>query len=235
MKIEFPEREQNTAELSIDGTRTVYLLPPATGTHSECFADSNYPRGVRRATGKEIVAYAHGALVHRKNEWANPDMIRFPGINYLRVPKVLTIVPRDKKFGDLEGALIVDEDLKGEGIAMKTEVPADLNGWKASEGGIFERNGRIVVPYEKWYEEQWSGKDGAAIAIFDGQDSAASLNKTAEDSKKNYRPLWKVDPTQINDPKRRVPIVDGCDGGRLALNCDGDGYGRYGCAARVLE
>jgi hypothetical protein len=235
MRITFPEREQDTAELSIDGTRTVYLLPPATGTHSECFADSNYLKGVRRATGKEIAAYAYGALVYRKNKWENQDMIRFPSINYLRIPKVLTIVPKDKKFGDLEGALIVDEDLNGEGIAMKTEVPADLNGWKASEGEIFERDGRIVVPYEKWYEEQWNGNNGAAIAIFDGQDSVASLDKTAKDSKRNYKPLWKVDPTKIKDPERRVPIVYGYIDGRLGLVCNGSGIDWIGCAARVLE
>ena len=233
MKITFPEEQPDVAKLSIDGNPVNYRLPPATGTHSECFADTNYSDRVARAAGRKIVAYICGAFVHRKGEWADQKKIRFPTLNYLRAPKVLTIVPKTKKFGDLEGALIIDSDLKGEGIAMKTEVPADLSGWEVSEGGILKRNGRILVPYDKWYQEQWDEDNGAVIGIFDGKEYAISLARTAKDSGRS-KLLWKVDPAQITTPEKRVPVVFG-DAVGLSLDCYGDGNGRDGCAARVLK
>ena len=235
MEITFPGQQADIADLSIDGRPVRYSLPPATGTHSECFADTNYQGNVRRATGKEIVAYAHGALVHGKNEWADQNRIIFPTLRYMRAPKVLTIVPLQRgKFGDLEGAMIVDEDLKGRGIAMETEVPADLTGWEVSEGGILRRDGRIVVPYDKWYKEQWGEDNGAVIAIFEGRDAAISLARTARNSGRSDKPLWKVDPAKISAPTRKVPVLGGLSDG-LFLDCDSLGDGGRGCAPRVLN
>ena len=235
MKITFPEKQPNLAELFIDGNSVNYRIPPVTGTHSECFSESNSNEEVRRATGKEIVAYAYGALAHKKNEWADQERILFPTKKYLRVPVVLTIVPKIKEFGDLEGMMIVDKDLKGEGIAMETEVPTDLSGWIMSEYGILERNGRIAVPYDKWYKEQWDEDNGAVIAIFEGKDSASLLAKTAKDSGRKYRPLWKVNPVKIIIPEKRVPVMDGSNDGRLDLVCSHDGLNGNGCAVRVLK
>ena len=235
MKITFPEKQPNLAELFIDGNPINYRIPPVTGTHSECFSESNSNEEVRRATGKEIVAYAYGALAHKKNKWAYQERILFPAKKYLRVPVVLTIVPKRKEFGDLEGMMIVDKDLKGEGIAMKTEVPANLSGWIMSEYGILERNGRIAVPYDKWYKKQWDEDNGAVIAIFEGKDSASLLAKTAKDSGIKDRPLWSVNPVEITIPEKRVPVMDGCDVGGLYLDCDDDGDGSGGCAVRVLK
>jgi hypothetical protein len=237
MNVTFPDRRPNApdvAELFIDGSPVNYRLPPATGTHAECFADSNYQGKVRRATGREIAAYAYSALVHRRNEWADQDRIMFPTQKYLRAPKVLTIVPLKSEYRDLAGAMLVDEDLKGVGIAMQTEVPVDLAGWEVSEGGIFKRNRRVLVPYDKWYKEQWDEKNGVVIAIFEGIESASLLAKTAQGSGRSKPPL-KVDPTMINSLVRRVPVLCGDYSDWLYLGCfDSGGIGN-GCAPRVLN
>jgi len=234
MEITFPEKQADVAELIIDGNLVAYKLPPAVGTHSECYADSNYPDKIARATGREIVAYAYGALVYKKNEWADQERVRFPTKNYLRVPKVLTIVPKtaEKKFGNLEGAMIVSEDLKGEGIEMKVEVPGDLAGWEESEGGIFKKDGKIVVSYDGWYKKEWDEDNGAVIAIFDGKEYAISLARTAKDSKRS-KPFWKDNPSALREPIKRVPVVFGVSG-RLSLGC-GSGNDGDGCAPRVLK
>ena len=231
MKITFPEEQPDVAKLSIDGNPVNYRLPPATGTHSECFADTNYSDRIARAAGRKIVAYICGAFVHRKGEWADQKKIRFPTLNCLRAPKVLTIIPQLRKFGDLEGALIIDPDLKGDGRGMKTKVPADLSGWEVSEGGILKRNGRILVPYDKWYQEQWDEDNVAVIGIFEGKDSAVSLNRIAKDLRRR-KTFWKVDPAEITTPEKRVPVMIGYNAGRLILDCTEFGC-VSGCAARI--
>ena len=236
MIITFPDKQSNIAELSIDGTPVNYRIPPITGTYSECFAESNYTNEIIRATGREIVAYVYGALVNRKNEWADQEIIKFPTQNDLRVPKVLTIIPKNggKKFGDLEGAMIVDGDLNGEGIAMKTIIPADLTDWELSDEGIFRKNGRVVVPYDKWCKNQWDENNGAVIAIFDGKEYATSLAKIAKNSGRG-KPFWKVDPVQIQRPEKMVPVVNGYADGRIGIICVNRGYSRDGCAVRILK
>ncbi len=237
MIITFPEKQADVqadvAELFLNGELVSYRIPPVTGTHSECFSESNSNKEVRIAKGREIAAYAYGALAYRKNEWADHEKIRFTSYNYLRVPAVLTIFPKRKEFGDLEGAMLVDEDLRGEGIGMKTEVPSDLSGWTESPSGLLYRDSRIVIPFSRWYEGTWSAKNGAVVALF-GEEGGEVLEKSAIDSGRGYRPLWRVDPTKIKTPERRVPVVGGGVGG-LDLGCSGDGGSGGGCAARVLK
>jgi hypothetical protein len=50
-----------------------------------------------------------------------------------------------------------------------------------------------------------------------------NLAQATINSGRNYKPLWKVDPKKISSPTRRVPVLYGCDGGRLDLGCSGGG------------
>ncbi len=232
MRVTFPEKQTNVAELAIDGKLISYRIPPVIGTHSECFGVSD--SATRTAQGKEIAAYAFGALSYRKNEWADQQRIRFPSLNYLRVPAVLTVVPNKKEFGDLAGAMLVDSDLAGEGLAKQTEVPENFDGWKQNASGLMVRDNRIAVPMNKWYSDQWDAKNGAAIALFE-EDGGEVLEQSAIDSRRNDKPLWKVNVNSIETPEKRVPFVDGFDDGWLVLGCDDVGSDRYGCAVRVLK
>ena len=232
MKVTFPEKQVDVAELAIDGKPVSYRIPPVIGTHSECFSISDDK--TRTAQGKEIAAYAFGALAHRKNEWADQNRIRFPTLNYLRVPEVLTMVPNRNEFGDLAGAMLVDSDFAGEGLAKKTEVPANFDGWTQTPAGLMVRDNRIAVPMNLWYSDQWTAKNGAAIALF-GDEGAEVLEQAARDSGINHRLLWKADVNAIKSPEMRVPVVDGNAPGRLGLSCDYYGYDRSGCAVRVLK
>jgi len=237
MKVTFPEKQADVAEALIDGKPIQYRIPPVTGTHSQCFGVSD--NATRTAQGREIATYAFGALAYRKNEWADQQRIRFPRINYLRVPAVLTMVPnRKEEFGDLAGVMLVDSDLAGEGLAKQTEVPENFTGWKPNASGLMVRDNRIAVPMDKWYFDTWTAKNGAAIALFE-EDGAEVLEKAAADSGRNSKPLWKVDINSIKTPEKRVPFVDGYGGAGLGLGCDDGGYyvgyGRDGCAVRVLK
>lgn len=235
MEITYPVKEANVAELVIDGNPVRYAIPPKTGTHQEVFQDLSANERLTIAQGQNIVAYVHGALVHKQNEWANQALIRFPSRNYLRFPAVLTIIPKREEFGDLEGGMLVDSDLEGQGIAKQTVVPKDLSGWEVSEGGIFVNEGRMFLPHDKWYQEQWGADNAAAISLCGGLAGAEALVRTAKDSGRIYRPLSKVNPEKISSPERRVPILHGCDDYRLVLDCDSDGDFRDGCGIGVLN
>lgn len=236
MEITYPIKGQDFAELTIDGELVKYALPPKTGTHGEVFqALSAADETLSVAKGRKIVAYAHGALVHKQAEWANQNRIFFPSRNYLRFPAVLTMVPRNRKFGDLEGGMLIDSDLEGEGIEKQTVVPEDLSGWEVSDGGILVRNGRIFVPYEKWFKEQWDENNGAVIALCGGLEGAEALVRTAKDSSRSYTPIFKVDVNNIQFPEKRVPVLDGSDAGGLLLYCDDHGDGTGGCGVGVLN
>lgn len=235
MLISYPSRTTDVAELMINNKPVKYRIPPIIGTHQECFHGLSKDKSLRVAQGVEIVAYANGALVYSHNEWANQDLIRFPFRNYLWIPKVLTIIPKDRKrFRDLEGGMLVDSDLNGEEIMRQAEVPENLDGWIATEGRILSKGKRLFVPYNTWYTEQWDEKNGALIALCEGVEAAESLLRTSVDSRKNYRPLWKVDPSKITTPQKRVPVLVGYDSDRLVLSCDFHGEGRLGCAVGVL-
>jgi len=232
MKITFPEKQADVAELSIDGNPVNYRIPPAIGTHSEVFQALSADKGLSAAKGKEIMAYVNGALLYRKNEWADQDKIRFPSKNYLRAPAVLTMIPKRKEFGVLEGGVLVDGDLIGEGVAKQIEVPADLSGWRASDGGVFTKDYRFFVPYDKWYQEQWDENNGMVIVLF-GREGAEEGVRIAKDSKRN-KPLWKVDVNTIEIPEKRVPVLLGGSGGGLLLDCGSYGGGD-GCGVGVLK
>jgi len=232
MAITYPERLENTAELIINGGPVRYQLPPKIGTHTACFTLDANEKGVRLPTAMEIVAYAHGALVHRKNEWANQDRIIFPTNNYLRFQNVLTIVPTDKKYGDLAGGMLVDFDEKGEGITMQTEVPKDLSGFRVDEAGLLVKDKRIFLPYNFWFKGQWDEKYAVAIALA-GREGASLLEQTSRDSGRTYIPAWKVDPKTINLPAKCVPFLDSYSVDRLNLDCDDGGNDEYGCVPRV--
>ena len=234
MQITYPTKETDVAELSIDGNLIRYSIPPKIGTHKEVFQSLSADKRLTTAQGKGIVAYANGALVYRKNEWADQEKIRFPTKNYLRFPAVLTIIPKREEFGELEGGMLVDLDLEGEGIEKKTEVPKELSGWKASEGGILVKEQRIFVPYEKWYQEQWDENNGAVIALC-SREGAESLARTAKDSKRNDKPLWKVDVNNLGAPEKRIPVLSGYDDGGLGLGCSIRGNSWIGCGAGVLK
>jgi len=234
MQITYPTKEADVAELSIDDKRIKYSIPPKIGTHQEVFQSLFADKRLKTAQGKEIVAYANGALCYRKNEWADQERIRFHTKNYLRFPVVLTIIPKREEFGELEGGMLVDLDLEGKGIEKQTEVPKELSEWKASEGGIFVKEQRIFVPYAQWYKEQWDEDNGAVIALCGGLEGAEALARTAEDSKRSDKPLWKIDVNNINAPEKRVPVLDG-DGNRLLLDCDDHGCSRCGCGVGVLK
>lgn len=234
MEITYPTKEADIA-LLIDGCPVKYRIPPVTAKHPECFRQITSNPDLRVAQGREIVAYAHGALVYMRNEWGNQDLLRFPTKNSLRFPKVLTIIPitNGKRFGDLEGGMLVDSDLIGEGVEKKTEVPYDLSGWTVKTGRILENDSRLFIPYDSWYCDQWDSRNGAVIALTDGDEEAELLMRTTRNSRRNNRLLWKLDPRRITSPKKRVPVLVGFPGG-LALDCDDDGTGD-GCAARVLK
>jgi len=232
MKVTFPTKQADVAELSIDGKPFSYRIPPVIGTHPGCFEVCDDI--TRTAQGKEIAAYVFGALAYKKNEWADQQRIIFPSINYLRVPEVLTMVPNRKEFGDLAGAMLVDSDLSGEGLAKQTEVPKDFAGWAQTPSGLMVMNNRIAVPMDKWHFDTWNAKNSAVVALF-GDEGAEILEQSAKDSKRNYKPLWRADVNAIKSPEKRVPIVVGYDDGGLGLGCDDYGYCRDGCAVRVLK
>ncbi len=225
LNITYPTKEKPTR----------YALPPATGTHSQCFADGNYKGKVTRPTAEEIVAYADGCL-REQNEWANQAQVRFPTNNYLRFPVTLTIVPKDKKrFGDLEGAMLFTSDLEGLGISRKVAIPKDLSGWTVSEGGIYVQGDKKLVPYEKWYPQyQWNAKHGSVIALC-GVDGAEILERVAKDTGRTNKPSWRVNPNGISEPENRVPVLSGSVRDRLGVDCNGNGNDVNGCAARVLK
>ena len=235
MNITYPAKEADFAELAIDGKPVRFRIPPAIGTHSEVFQALSVDKTLKIARGKEIVAYAHGALVYKKNEWADQKRIRFPTLNYLRFPEVLTIVPMRKEFGDLEGGMLIDSDLEGQigqGINRQTEVPKDLIGWTETPSKLLVKDKRIFVPFNLWYTDEWNERNGALIGLV-GEDGAEMQAKTAKDSGRNYKPLWKVKPKEITSPERRVPVLDGFGDDWLGLMCDSDGdWG--GCGVGVL-
>ena len=233
MKITYPKRVEDTAELSIDGNPVRYPIPPRTGTHEQCFALNADEKEVRFSTGREIAAYAHGALVHRKNEWADQNRVRFPTINYLRFQNVFTIMPADTRYGDLAGGMFVDFDEKGEGTKMQTVVPKDLSGFVVNGEGLLVKDKRIFLPYDAWFKEQWDERNAIVIALVGGE-GASSLEETSRDSGRTYKPIWKVNPKDITSPVMRVPVLGGCGGvGWLVLGCDYLGYGDGGCVPRV--
>ena len=234
MQITYPIKEEYVAELLIDGNTVKYKIPPATGTHQEVFQKLAADKRVKTAQGKEIVAYAYGALVYKKNEWADQERIRFPSKNYLRFPAVLTIIPKSREFGDLEGGMLIDSDLDGEGIEKQIDIPKDLSGWKVSDGGILINDNRIFLPYNNWYKDQWDETNGVPIALSGGIEGAEALARTAKDSGRNYKHLWKVNPSEISSPEKRVPILNGYFVGGLNLSCSDHGSNRGGCAAGVL-
>jgi len=235
MQITYPTKEADVAELFIDVNTIKYKIPPATGTHKEVFQELSADEKVETAQGKKIVAYAHGALVYRKNEWADQERIRFPSYNYLRFPAVLTVIPKRKEFGDLEGGMLIDPDLAGEGIEKQIDIPEDLSGWKVSDGNILIKDTRIFLPYNTWYKDQWDEANGVPIALAGGVEGAEALAKTAKDSGRNYKPLLKVNPTEISSPEKRVPFLYGSGDDRLFLVCGYLGDFRCGCAAGVLK
>jgi len=233
--VTYPIKEANVADLEIHGKPTRYALPPATGTHSQCFADGNYQGKVRRATAEEIVAYAI-AGIEGKNEWADQNKVRFPDNNYLRFPVTLTIVPKDKeRFGELEGAMLFTPDLEGQGISRRVAVPKDLSEFTLSEGGVYERkDGTKLVKYDGWFpQERWDARHGSVIALC-GAQGAEALEKVAKDTNRT-RYSWKVNPNGIAQPENRVPVLDGYVRVRLDVYCDDNGDIEDGCAARVLE
>jgi hypothetical protein len=236
MQITYPAKEADVAELFLDGTAVRYRIPPAIGAQQEVFSAISSDKTLKVPQGGEIVAYAHGALVYKKNEWADQNRIRFPTQNYLWFPLVLTNIPRRKEFGDLEGGMLVDcLELEGKNIEEKTEIPKELAGWKVLEGGILTKDKRIFVPYDLWYKEQWDENNGAVIAICGGAEGAQALARTAKDSKRDYKPLWKVDVNKIEHPEKRVPVLDSYNDSRLNLGCDSHGYDGNGCASGVLK
>ncbi len=233
MEITYPVKEANIAELKIGGKLVQYKIPPAVGTHSQVFQELLNDDSLETAQGEQIAAYVHGCL-HKKNEWADQNRVRFPSKNYLRIPAVLTIVPKNRKFGDLEGGMLVDTDLAGEGIEMQTEVPNDLTGWEESDGGILKKGSRLFVPHNSWYKNQWDKFNGVVIALVT-HEGAESLDKIAQDTGRTYKPLWKVNPNEIKSPMKRVPVL-GSDGAvRLILGCNDCGDGRYGSGVGVLK
>ena len=237
MKITFPDKGVDVAEAIVEGTLERYRIPPVIGTHPHVFQALSSDAELRVATGEKVAVYAYAALCHKKNEWEDQKRIGFPMLNYLRFPNVLTIVPQTagrKKFGDLEGGLLVDSDVRGKGIDAETKIPKDLTGWKESAGGILTKGNRIFVPYNLWYKEQWDENNGAAIALA-GIAGAELLAKAARDSGKPYKPLWKDNPYSISAPVRRVSILNGFDDGTLALLCSNLGDSMYGCGVGVLK
>ena len=239
MEITYPVKEADVAESLIDGKPVRFGIPPVIGTHSQVFQALSADKRLNPAQGKEIVAYAHGALVYRKNEWADQNRIRFPIKNYLRFPEVLTIIPitQNKQFGDLEGGMLIDSDLEGvagQGIERKIEVPKDLTGWMETPSKLLVQGKRIFVPHHLWYADKWNEKNGALIGLA-GEEGAESLARTARYSGRNYKPLWKVNPKDIKSPEKRVPVLGSYDDGRLGLDCGDGGDGRDGCGVGVLK
>ena len=235
--VTYPIKKTDVAEIIVKGVYYKFKVPPAIGTHSECFSQLSSDSSIKVAQGIELAVYAVGALdSKRQNEWLNQDLIKFPTQNYLRVPVVLTIVPKRKEFGELEGGMLVDSDLEGKGVAMDTEVPEELSEWTVDESGLLVKDNRIFVPYNNWFKEQWDENNGAAIAFFE-REGAEMLVKARIDSGRTYAPLWKVDVNKITIPERRVPVLDGFDDDRLDLFCSvsgGDGD-RAGCASGVFD
>ena len=138
--VTYPIKETSVAEIEVNGILYKFKVPPAIGTHPECFSQLSSDSSIKVSQGIKLAAYAVGALdPKRQNEWTNQDLIKFPTQSYLRVPAVLTMVPKRKEFGDLEGGMLVDSDLKGEGVAMNTEVPKELSGWTANKFGLLGR------------------------------------------------------------------------------------------------
>ena len=232
MNITFPERQADVAELAVDGRVVKFRIPPVTGTHSECFRVTDVK--TRAAEGYEIAAFVYGALVYRKNDWGNKGRILFPDSNYLRIPRVLTVIPDQKEFGDLAGTMLVDSDLSGEGIEKLTEVPSNFDGWTQNSSGLMVKNNRIAVPKDKWYFDTWDSKNGAVVALF-GEGGVEILDRAAVDSNRNYKPLWKVDINSIKELQKRVPVLNGDYVDRLGMYCNNDGNYRIGCAVRVLN
>ncbi len=232
MKVTFPEKQADVAELAIDGKQIRYRIPPVIGNHSECFSVSDSE--TRTATGTEIAAYVFAALVYKKNEWADQERIIFPTKGCLRVPPVLTTVPNRKEFGDLAGVMLVDLDLAGEGIEKRIEVPEDFIGWEQNVSGLMVRDNRIAIPNNKWNSNTWNAKNGVAIALF-GEDGAEILEQSATDSGRNYNPLWRLDVNSLQNPTQSVPFVVGYNDDGLSLCCYHDGFNRDGCAVRVLK
>jgi len=222
------------AELIIDGNTKRYSIPPKIGTHREVFQSLASDQKVKTAQGKELIGYVHGALVYRGNEWANQENIKFPSQNYLRFPAVLTIIPRRKEFGDLEGGILVDSDLEGQGIEKQTEVPKDFSDWTVLESGILVKNGRMFLPYDKWYQEQWNAKNGAVIALCGGVEGAEMLEKIAKDSKRSKKYLCRFDVNSIKTPEKRVPFLASYGNYRLDLDCDYLGGSKNGCGVGVF-
>jgi len=226
MQVTFPPKQADIAELTIDGESIKYRIPPAIGTHSQVFQALSVDESLETAQGMQIVAYAHGCLQYKQNEWANQDTVRFPN--------VLTVIPKKPQFGDLEGGMLVDPDLEGQGIEMITEVPQDLTGWEESDGGILKKGNRLFLPYDTWYKDQWNQTNGAVIALCT-PEGGEFLEKTSTDTKRTYRPLWKVDPDQITSPEKRVPVLSGGDAAWLGLSCGDLGSDRSGCGLGVLK
>jgi len=228
MKIEFPKNKLAVAELIMGGRQVMYVIPPVIGTYFECFSFSD--DRTRTAQGIEIAAFVYGAFFLGNREWADQPRIRFPTLNYLRVPEILTMVPNKKEFGDLAGAMLVDSDLTGEGLSKITEVPANFDGWAQTPQGLMIRDNRIAVPMSKWYSNRWDAKNGAVIALF-GDEGAKVLEKAYADSGS----FWKVDVKAIQTPEKRVPVIRSYDGLNLVLDCSDKGGGENGCAIYVLK
>jgi hypothetical protein len=236
MNITFSSRELLIESLILDTKWVNFVLPPATGTHAQCFSERNYGHDMRRAIGKEIVAYAT-ACFEGQGEWRDQERVKFPDQMHLRFPFVLTMIPitENGRFGDLEGAMLCDLDYEGLGSRKKVEIPTEeqLAEWKYEGIGVYTKGLRSLVTHKLWDRDSWNEYNGALIVLCGGIDATQALSKIPKGSGRDYRPIYKINPREISCPVKILPALTGHGRKWLGLDLRDTGHVNYGCAARV--
>ncbi|VVB79777.1 Uncharacterised protein [uncultured archaeon] len=227
MQIEYLDSSDTSASVRIDGEPVSYALPPIQGSQSEClFQVKTSKAGISAANGREIVAFVDGTLVHKQGVWKDRSKTLFPS-KYIVFPQIITVMPRDKSLGKLEGGLFIDE--------VPEEIPGNIDDWNLSPEGVYFHGNRRFAPLGTWYKSEWNSDNGAVIGLCGSADAAKHLESIFSPGLR--KPISKEGLFKGLIPMRTTALLRRFGDGRphLVLDSLNGGNPAYGCMPVVFK
>ncbi|MEK6889436.1 MAG: hypothetical protein AABW80_05010 [Nanoarchaeota archaeon] len=213
------------------GDREVsFAWPSFQGTHQDCCQAIAKDKELVPAEGLDLAILTNGAYSQNTPQWTSVKG-NFRS-NWVRAPNRSLLIPAGHFKGDKQLAgILVERDLKGNGLSTKMQVP-DLYDWKQNDSGIYispDRNASFAPSSS--YEGKSFEKDGVAH-IHLTSEGAELFAKTAKDA--GLKPYnWLAQRMkEITSTEQRVSLLGECVG-RLGLDGFDWGGDRYGPAFGV--